>query len=157
MNAVTMGELVHRVETVTDGFEHRAECSCGWASDWLADDVAAVLAGVEHPEIAVGPADALDGFMSGVLDVQDDLAEVVVWMAENWSADLPVPDLPRTGRGGGLDVAVQCDDGPELARVADVLGVAIAGDPSYDTDDAIYRCARRRFGTVVVEAWGYER
>jgi hypothetical protein len=157
MEAITTtGELAHLVETVTDGFEHRAECSCGWVSDWLVEDVAAVLAGVEHPELAVEPPDALDGFMSGLLDVQDDLARVVVWMAENWAADLPVPVLPGSGRRP-LDLTVQCRDANELAVVAGVLGAELQGDPRYDTDEATYWCARRRFGTVVFEAWRYER
>jgi hypothetical protein len=85
----TMTELVHRVVTVTDGGEYRAECSCGWASEWFLDDVEAAEAGLEHPEIAVGPPDPLDGLVSGLLDIQDDLAAVVVWLAENWSTSLP--------------------------------------------------------------------
>jgi hypothetical protein len=152
MEATTTAvELVHEVATVTDGFNHRAECSCGWASGWLVDDVAAVLAGVEHPEVAVGHPDALDRFMSGLLDVQDDLARVVVWIAENWSADLPVP----TRRS--LDLAVQCQAAGELARVAAVMGADVQYDPRHDTGEATYRCARRQFGTIVFEAWRYER
>ena len=38
-----------------------------------------------------GRPPALDAAMSELLDLQDDLADVVVWLAENWSADLPVP------------------------------------------------------------------
>lgn len=156
MEATTMSELVHQVTTVTDGFEHRAECSCGWASEWVADDVAAVLDGVDHLEIAVGPADGLDGFVSGLLDVQDDLASLVVWLAENWSAALPVPVLP--GREGHrVDVLVHCGSDDELARVAEALDSPVTGDLGYDTDEAIYRCARRQFGAVRFEAWRYER
>ena len=156
MEATTTGELVHQVTTVTDGFEHRAECSCGWASEWVADDVTAVLDGVDHPEIAVVPADGLDEFVSGLLDVQDDLASLVVWLAENWSADLPVPALPGP-EGHRVDVLVHCLSDDELARVAEVLDAPVTGDPGYDTDEAIYRCARRQFGAVRVEAWRYER
>src|SRR5262245_2171404 len=51
MEATT--ELVHQVVTVIDAGEYRAECSCGWASEWFLDDVEATEAGLEHPEIAV--------------------------------------------------------------------------------------------------------
>lgn len=63
---------------MTDGVGFQAVCSCGWASHWLEDDVAAGVAGVEHPEIAVGPADPLDRYMGQLLDLQDDMSEVVV-------------------------------------------------------------------------------
>jgi hypothetical protein len=84
-----MTELVHRAVMVTDGFEYRSECSCGWSSEWFLDDVEATEAGLEHPEIAVGPSDPMDGLMSALLDIQEDLAAVVVWLAENWSTGLP--------------------------------------------------------------------
>jgi hypothetical protein len=159
MQATTEGVVVHRVETVTAGIEWRAECSCGWASEWCDDDVAAVMAGVEHPEIGAAPADALDAVMTELLDVQDDLSRVVEWLAENWSADLPVPVLwgssSRPDRK--VDVTVLCDGWRDLCRVAELLGAEVVHDESYDADDAHYMCARRRFGRVVLEAWRYER
>ena len=156
MEAIGTSELVHSVTTVTDGFEHQAQCSCGWASEWVADDVTAVLDGVEHPEVAVGPPDRLDEFVSGLLDVQDDLAQVVMWMAENWSPTLPVPALPGSA-SRRFDLAVQCRDAKELAELADVLDVEVEADPSYEAGDATYRRARRVFGSVVVEAWRCDR
>jgi len=87
MEATT--ELVHQVVTVIDAGEYRAECSCGWASEWFLDDVEATEAGLEHPEIVVGPPDPIDVLMTGLLDIQDDLAALVVWLAENWSTGLP--------------------------------------------------------------------
>ena len=159
MQATTEGVVVHRVETVTDGAEYRAECSCGWVSEWCDEDVAAVMAGVEHPEIAAVPADALDAVMTELLDVQDGLSRVVEWLAENWSADLPVPALwgssSRPGRK--VDVTVLCDGWRDLCRVAELLGAEVVHDESYDADAARYLCARRRFGRVVLEAWRYER
>jgi hypothetical protein len=156
MQATTEGVAVHQVVTVTDGFEHRAECSCGWASEWCGDDVAAVMAGVEHPEL-VEPASGLDVLMTELLDVQDDLSRVVEWLAENWSADLPVPELWASSRSGRtVNVTVLCERG-DLGRVAELLGTEVAHDRFYDTDDATYLCARRRFGRVVLEAWRYER
>ncbi|MGH3658995.1 MAG: hypothetical protein ACRDUA_20255 [Micromonosporaceae bacterium] len=148
---------VHQVVTATAGFEYRAECSCGWASEWCGDDVAAVMAGVEHPEL-VEPASGFDGFMGELLDVQDDLCRVVEWLAENWSADLPVPDLRGSYRADRtVDVNVQCPRDGDLSRVAELLGAEVAHDPVCDTDDATYLCARRRFGGVVLEAWRYDR
>jgi hypothetical protein len=158
MQATTEGVAVHQVVTVTDGFEHRAECSCGWASEWCDDDVAAVMAGVEHPEL-VEPASGLDVLMTELLDVQDDLSRVVEWLAEHWSANLPVPALwgssSRPSRK--VDVTVLCDGWRDLCRVAELLGAEVVHDESYDADDARYLCARRRFGRVVLEAWRYER
>ena len=155
----SMGEqpaarLVHEVQVFSEDERHRAVCSCGWASDWHSDDVAAVVAGAEHPEIAVGPPDALDGFMGELLDLQDDVSELVVWLAENWSADLPVPSIWGC-RSAGLDISVQCETTAQLHRVAATLGAEVRGNPVYDSDEAVYRCARRHFGRVAVEAWRY--
>jgi hypothetical protein len=155
----TASELVHHVVTVTDGFEHRAECCCGWESEWYLDDVEAVEAGVEHPEIAVGPPDGLDVFVSGLLDVQDDLAALVVWLAENWDAGLPVPVLRgSTGAGPGrLEVGLYCESDEELARVAERIGAPVTHEPRYDDEDATYEHAHRDFGRVGFEAWRYRR
>jgi|RhiMetdeSRZDD1v2_1073273.scaffolds.fasta_scaffold19122_10 hypothetical protein len=151
--------LVHEVQVFGDDERHRAECSCGWVSDWQIDDVAAVVAGVEHPEIAVGPADALDGFMGELLDLQDDVSELVIWLAENWSAALPVPELWGTSarHRRPLDVTVRCASRAELAQVAAVMETPVQSDRFYDSDGCSYQCARRRFGRVVFEAWRYER
>jgi hypothetical protein len=151
--------LVHEVQVFTHNECHRAECSCGWASDWHTDDVAAVVAGVEHPEIAVGPPDGLDGFMGELLDLQDDVSDLVVWLAENWSAALPVPELWGTSarHRRPLDVTVRCASHAELDQVAAVLEAPVQSDRFYDSDGCTYRCARRRFGRVVFEAWRYER
>jgi hypothetical protein len=149
--------LVHEVATFGDGASHRAECSCGWTSDWYADDVAAVMAGVEHSEIAVGPPVALDGFIGELLDVQDDLSELVIWLAESWSADLPVPALWGLAGTGRVEVSVYCESRGELGRVATRLGAKVGRDRRYDGEKEPYWCARRRFGRVAVEAWRYGR
>ncbi len=85
------------------------------------------------------------------------LAALVVWMAENWSTSLPVPEMPRTGRAGALEVAVLCDDPADFARVVALLGVEPSGYPSYDGEEGTYRFALRWFGRVAVEAWRYEQ
>jgi hypothetical protein len=148
---------MHEVATFSDESRHRAECSCGWTSDWHADDVTAVMAGVEHSEIAVGPRDGLDGFVGELLDVQDDLSELVIWLAEHWSADLPVPALWGLAGTGRVEVSVYCASRTELARVGARLGVAVGRDRRYDAEKETYWCARRTFGRVAVEAWRYGR
>jgi hypothetical protein len=100
-------DLTHPTQIVTDqrpyGLGHRAECGCGWASAWTDDPAEAEAAGVDHREIEAGPGDSLDVVMSELLDLQDGLADMVVWLAENWSADLPVPTV--YGCHGGPDRA----------------------------------------------------
>lgn len=126
-------ELAHRVRIDTDhrvwGLGCRAVCSCGWASHWTDHGPAATQAGVEHIDTAIGPPDAMDVLMGAMLDLQDDLASVVVWLAENWSADLPAPALLSNTHYDDNDRAVagvcllgSAADAVVLARAADRLG-----------------------------------
>jgi hypothetical protein len=147
----------HLVRVESDGYEFLAECSCGWASDWYATPEAADLAGGEHVEGAVGPPDVMDGFMSGLLDLQDDLAAAVIWLAENWSAHLP--GLGWFANGGDRDIArpavtvlAYCDPG-ELITAAGVLGAAPTDDPPNDDGHTRYRRASRDFGRVRIQAY----
>jgi hypothetical protein len=149
----------HLVAVVSDGFEFLAECSCGWASDWHPTAEAADIAGAEHRSQAVGPGDGLDRVMTGMLDLQDDLAAMVVWLAENWSADLPVPVL--YGCGGGespsaarVEVWVYCGEPALLVRIAQVAGVAPIDDDQPDTYGHRYRNVTRDFGRVTLRAYG---
>ena len=87
----------HLVAVVSDGYEVVAECACGWASDWQDSPEAADAAGSSTAR-GGGSARRRGRAMSGLLDLQDDLAATVVWLAENWSADLPVPGLVRQRR-----------------------------------------------------------
>src|SRR5512132_3116777 len=135
MTDTTMIELAHRVRIDTDhrvyGLGCRAICSCGWASHWTDHGTVATEAGVEHIDTAIGPPDEMDLLMSGMLDLQDDLAAVVMWLAENWSADLPVPGLrsathydddggPSEGVAGAVLMAAT-HDRAVLVRAADRL------------------------------------
>jgi hypothetical protein len=145
----------HLVAVVSDGYEYLAECSCGWASDWLVTPEAADTAGREHCDGAVGPPDEMDRLMSGLLDLQDDLAAVVVWLAENWSADLPA--LSWYGSGGRYDadrpavrVLGACEP-DELAAAAAVLGGVRSDDPVNDRGATRYRRASRDIGRVRIE------
>src|ERR671919_568607 len=96
-------ELAHLVEVVyhEDGWAEsgwdptaerwRAECSCGWTGDWHDDAVLAGADGEDHRGVVVGRGDALDGLISELFDLQDHLARAVMGLADQWSADLPVP------------------------------------------------------------------
>lgn len=161
-------ELAHLVQVVWVGevgtsredrafYGYRAECSCGWVSDdYGEDDAEAEAAGVDHREVAVGPPDRFDRFMSGLLDVQDDIAAAVVWLAENWGAGLPVPrwygDGAEDSDRPAIRVQVYCDLW-EMAAVSGVLGVEVIEDTTPDTRGNRYRRARRAFGRVLIEAF----
>jgi hypothetical protein len=147
----------HLVTVVSDGFEYLAECACGWASDWQPTPDAADTAGAEHCDGAVGPPDDMDRLMGALLDLQEDLAATVMWLAENWSAHLPSlgwyangsdhePDRPA------LRVLGACDP-DDLAAVAVVLGSAPADDPCNSGGSRRYRRAVRDIGRVRIEVF----
>ena len=158
-------DVEHVVEVVTDedGYRYRAECSCGWASDWLPYDDEAEWAAEDHREVAIDPEPAgrpegFDRFMSGLLDVQDDLLAASMWLAEHWSADLPVPGWFSNGddhddKRPAFQVRVYCLNARELTRAAEALDVAVVDDPAPDGCGNRYRRAIRRFGRVEVEAF----
>jgi hypothetical protein len=147
----------HLVAVVSDGYEFLAECSCGWASDWANFPEAADAAGAEHRRDVVGPPDEMDRLMTGLLDLQDDLAAVVVWLAENWSADLP--PLGWYANGGDRDTArpalrvIGACDPDELAPAAVVLDSALADDPPGGAGVTRYRRAVRDIGRVRIEVF----
>ena len=132
----------------------RPECSCGWTGHLHTYADEADAEGEDHCEIAVGPGDGLDRVMSELLDVQDDLAQVVMWLAENWAADLPVP----AAHGGGSDrvevrMNAYCTSAELLTRTAAVMGVPLVDDPAPDTQGYRYRRAVRQFGRVTLYAY----
>jgi hypothetical protein len=97
--------------------------------------------------------------MSELLDVQDDLGDVVVWLAENWSADLPVPGIfCRPGIdpafSGGMQLLVMCPDVAVLERVARLLGVPVRDDATLTRYTGVpHRRAGRSFGRVTLDAY----
>jgi hypothetical protein len=103
----------------------------------------------------VRPADDLDRLLGHLLDLQHDLADVVVWLAETWPTDLPAPSLthqvtdePRYGHRLWV-----CFDQPDkLYRAAATLGVPIEVDQHCPGGDR-YARAIRSFGRVEVEAF----
>jgi hypothetical protein len=147
---------VHVVAVVSDGFEFLAECGCGWASDWHPSPEAADSAGVEHRDDAVGPPDEMDLLMSGLLDLQDDLAATVVWLAESWSAHLPALGWIASGQDRDTTrpaVYVIGACGPDaLAAAATVMGSTLTDDPPKDRG---MRCRRavRDIGRVRIEVF----
>jgi hypothetical protein len=156
-------ETEHVVQVVTDGDRYRAECPCGWVSEWFGYDDEAEWAAEDHREVAIdtGPAarpEGFDRFMSGLLDLQDDLVAVSLWLAEHWRADLPVPGWLANGSDDDYDrpafrVSAYCRERADLARAAELLGVTVVEDPARDGRGNRYRRATRHFGRVVVEAF----
>jgi hypothetical protein len=153
-------ELVpaHTVTVVSDGHDYLAECCCGWASDWHLSPALADAAGADHVGDELGPPDEMDRLMSGLLDLQDDIAAVVIWLAENWSTDLP--PLGWYGSGGGdwhpdqpaLKVLAYCF-ASELSGAAAVLDAVPVDDPPNGAGRARYRRATREFGRVQIEVY----
>jgi hypothetical protein len=152
-----MIEVAHLVELAWDGRPWgrgvRAECSCGWAGEWHADVTAAADDGTEHREIAVGSGNELDRVIDGLLDLQVDLAEAVVWLAEHWSADLPAPDSYGTGDPVQVVLFAYCFTADELTRAAAVLRMPLVDDPAPNTQGIRYRRATRHFGRVSLEVY----
>jgi hypothetical protein len=133
----------------------QAACACGWtAQDRHTDPLRAEVDGDDHLEVALDPPDGLDAVISGLLDLQDDLAQVVMWLAEHWTARLPVP----ISRGeitdpAGIVLSVYCLEPGDLVEVAALLGVPVVDDVAPDVSGNRYRRAVRRFGRVRVEAF----
>ena len=79
-------EFDHLVQVVHhQACGHRAECWCGWASAWCDDYATADTVAQDHREVVARPATDVDATLSGLLDLQDDVADTVIWLAENWS------------------------------------------------------------------------
>jgi len=137
----------------------RAECWCGWAGPWCDDYAIADALAQDHRRVAAGPATALDATLGGLLDLQDDLADTVIWLAENWSSDLPVPHAcPQTKHldngecVAGLGLHIHCSTGDELVALADLLAAPVVADTQPDKDGHRYQRATRTFGRVHIEA-----
>ena len=153
-------EFEHLVQVVRHAYcGYRAECVCGWAGAWTDEAVEADALKVDHYEVAVGPASNVDGVISGLLDLQDDLADTVMWLAEFWSSDLPAIE-PRTRTDysadpegvPSLDLLVCCA-ADEFARLATLLGAAIVPDAAADSEGNRYERANRWFGRVRICAY----
>jgi hypothetical protein len=154
-------EFDHLVQVVRHkALGYRAECWCGWSSAWCDEYLTADEAGADHMEVAAGPATAFDATLSGLLDLQDDLADTVIWLAENWSSELPIPhpyarDVQRAGgeRVAGVRLLVYCDTADQLVRLADLLAVPVVADDTPNKRGLRYQRAVRDFGRVEIEAY----
>jgi hypothetical protein len=105
----------------------------------------------------VRPADALDVLLGELLDLQHDLADTVVWLAETWPADLRAPALTHQVTAGpryGHRLWVYLNDAAELRRAAATLGVPLLVDASTSGHGDRWVRAVRSFGRVEVEAFG---
>jgi hypothetical protein len=132
----------------------RAECSCGWSGDRHGDPASAGHDRDDHRMVAVGPADELDRSISRLLDLQDDLAQAVVWLAERWSADLPAPSAGSTGADGlGVVLSAYCLTPALLSRAAGALDAPVIDDPGPDDAGNRYQRAIRQFGRVRIEVF----
>jgi hypothetical protein len=146
--------LVVTYEDDPAGPRFRAECSCGWSGDWHDDHALAEADGDDHRGVVVGPADGLDRLMGELLDLQDDLAQAVMWLAENWSADLPTPHAYGNGAEPiNVTLLAYCGSADELTRAAAVLGMPLVDDPAPNTQGVRYRRAVRRFGSVELHVY----
>ena len=153
-------EFDHLVQVVRHrALGYRAECWWGWSSVWCEEYVAADEAGVDHREVTAGPATALDATLSGLLDLQDDLADAVIWLAENWSSELPAPleyarviDWDDGAAVGGVGLLVYCSTTEQLVELAEVFGSPVVADLGPDCKGWRYQRATRDFGRVEIEA-----
>jgi hypothetical protein len=108
----------------------------------------------------VRPADALDVLLGELLDLQHDLADTVVWLAETWPAGLRPPGLTHQVTPGpryGHRLWVYLDNAAELRRAAATLGVPLLVDAPTTAQGDRWVRAIRSFGRVEVEAFGPAR
>jgi hypothetical protein len=150
-------DLAHLVQVVGhDKSGLRAECRCGWASRWYDDYPEADAIARRHREVAIGSPTGLEAVLGGLLDLQDDIADVVAWLAEYWSSDLPAPravphiDLGANGESvPGLTLSMRCTIREMVSSVADMLGAEVALE---QTGSGLTERTSRRFGRVIVDA-----
>jgi hypothetical protein len=157
-------EFDHLVQVVRHkALGYRGECWCGWAGVWGHDyDVADAVA-ADHRKVAAGPARGLDAALGVLLDLQDDLADALMWLAENWSSDLPVPQArPRAeqwGDGAGVpcvDLVVPCATVEELSGLAELLAAPVVTDAEAQESGHRHQRASRSFGRVHIEGYAVE-
>ena len=83
-----------------------------------------------------------------------------MWLAENWSSDLPVPQAcsRAESRGGGdripyVSLLVHCATDAEQVTLADLLACPVVLDPEFDRSGRPLQVATRCFGRVTIEAY----
>jgi hypothetical protein len=144
---------VHNDEPAEDGF-HFATCSCGWSGEPHDAAVWAQIEGLAHRDDVDDP-DVMDQLISALLDIQENLAAAVIWLAENWAAHLP--ELEWHGgrgsghRGGPAVELVACCWPEDWAEAVEVVGGPVIEDPPPDDDRQRYQRVRREWGRVRLE------
>jgi hypothetical protein len=152
---VDLAHLVQVVAHTTSGL--RAECRCGWASRWYDDHPEADAMARRHREVAVGSPTGIEAVLGGLLDLQDDLADAVMWLAEHWTAELPlpraVPHIDQRANGDavpGLTLLMPCASRDTVSSVADTLGADVTVERT--ASDRLSERTSRRFGRVWIDA-----
>lgn len=154
-------EFEHLVQVVCDAAGgHRAECLCGWASRWTNDVTTADAAASRHRE-QVDQACGIDATIAALLDLQDDLADAILWLAEYWPPDLPVlrarsctDDLHGLEGRPGLALEAECGSPSEMAQLTCLLGGPRVADLEPSAPDGRrYERSVRRFGQVHIAAF----
>jgi hypothetical protein len=146
--AMTAHAPTHPVGVVSDG----DECGCGWLGESQFSAAGADEDGACHQDESVRAVDAMDVVMSGLLDLQDDLAAAVVWLAENWATGLPQLCWSAFSDDRDRDrPAVQVlgyATPAEMTAAVVVLDTTMTDDPPDDEGNPRYRHAIRDFGRV---------
>ena len=152
---IDLSHLVQVVAHTTSGL--RAECRCGWASRWYDDYPEAEAMARRHREVAIGPPTGLEAVLGGLLDLQDDIADAVTWLAEYWTPDLPSPRaVPHIAHGvngdsvPGLTLSMVCTSRDIVSSVADMLGAEVAVERT--ESGRLSERTSRHFGRVCIEA-----
>jgi hypothetical protein len=157
MTAMTAPAPTHPTAVLSDGDVYRAECSCGWMGEWQFTPEAADDDGAWHRDDAARSADAMDALMSDLLDLQDDLAAVVVWLAENWTTGLPPLGWSACGDDRDRErpaLRVLGYASPaKLAAAALVLDTTPTDDPPTEAGRDRYRHVMRDFGRVRLDVF----
>src|SRR5262245_46908950 len=126
MTTLCPKDLPHVVQTVAHRrLGYRAECWCGWAGKWTAEHSAADEQTARHRAATLG-SDRLALTLCELMDMQDDIADAVLWLAENWASDLPAPRLrvrrdSRARPMPGVVLAVECENRDDADWIAMLL------------------------------------
>jgi hypothetical protein len=102
----------------------------------------------------VQAGDDLDALLGELLDLQHDLADLVIWLAETWPDGLAGPKLATryVDENTSCRVNVFTATGADLHRAAVALGVPVVTDPAPDRLGSRYARAVRQFGRVALLA-----
>ena len=98
------------------------------------------------------PADPIDHLVSELLDIQDDIAQAVTWIAEHWSAHLPSINWASAGPGG-RGALILTATAPTQA-VLDHIAALLDGDVVVEVhgDLGLTHHCWHRFGRVLFHA-----